>query len=194
LVGWLKQILWKLCMDSKIDRLLKNYSNARKSWEVWCFMSGLNKELKQEHRASKLKVDKSPLYSHLRFLAMKDYHIELYKVLKNTQNNKDNVNTLLERRVRSNPKNKLEVEKALQDLNSEITTVNNHCEIRDKYFAHLDKNYENFTSKKSYVSETHNLFHIIEMGIIALTSEEQLKKELAKIESREEYYISAFLQ
>jgi hypothetical protein len=31
------------------------------------------------------------------------------------------------------------------------------------------------------------------MGIIALTSEEELKKELAKIESRDDYRISAFL-
>lgn len=180
-------------MGSKIDRLLKNYSNARKSWEAWCFMSGLNNELKQEYRTTKLQVDNSPLLSHLRYVAMKDYHIELYKVLKNTLNNKDNINILLEKRFRSNPKNKSEVEKALQAINSETTIINAHCEIRDKFYAHLDKGYENYTSKKSYVVDTGNLFHIIEMCIIALTSEEQLKKELEKINSRDDYRISSFL-
>jgi hypothetical protein len=181
-------------MASKIDRLLKNYSNARKSWEVWCYMSGLSNECKQEFRATKLQVDNSTLLSHLRSLAMKDYHIELYKVLKNTLNNKDNIFTLLEKRVRSNPKNKLEVEKALQVLNAEMKIINDHCHIRDKFYAHLDKDYEKFTSKKTYVADTGNLFHIVEMGIIALTSEEQLKKELEKIDSRDDYRISGFLQ
>ena len=78
-------------------------------------MSGLNNELKQEFRATKLQVENSPLLSHLRYLALKDYHIELYKVLKKSPSNKDNIFNLLEKRVLSNPKNKLEVEKALQD-------------------------------------------------------------------------------
>jgi hypothetical protein len=179
-------------MSNSIDRLLKNYCNARKSWEAWCFMSGLNNDLKQEFRASKLKVDNSPLLSHLRYLAMKDYHIELYKVLKNTLNNKDNVYALLEKRLRSNPKNKTEVEKALQAFNSEKAIVIDLCVIRDKFYAHLDKDYEKYTSKKQYVVDIRNVFHIVEMGIIALTSEEELKKELAKIESRDDYRISAF--
>jgi hypothetical protein len=180
--------------NSSLSQLLKNYSNARKSWEVWCYMSGLSNECKQEFRATKLQVDNSTLLSHLRSLAMKDYHIELYKVLKNTLNNKDNIFTLLEKRVRSNPKNKLEVEKALQVLNAEMKIINDHCHIRDKFYAHLDKDYEKFTSKKTYVADTGNLFHIVEMGIIALTSEEQLKKELEKIDSRDDYRISGFLQ
>jgi calcineurin-like phosphoesterase family protein len=155
-------------------------------------MSGLNNDLKQEFRASKLKVDNSPLLSHLRYLAMKDYHIELYKVLKNTLNNKDNVYALLEKRLRSNPKNKTEVEKVLQAFNSEKAIVIDLCDIRDKFYAHLDKDYEKYTSKKQYVVDIRNVFHIVEMGIIALTSEEELKKELAKIESRDDYRISAF--
>lgn len=178
----------------KIDRLLKNYGNARRSWEVWCYLSGLNNDCKQVYSANKLKVDKTPLLSHFRFLALKDYHIELYKVLKNTPNNKDNIFTLLEKRVRSNPKNKLEVEKALQLLNADFKLVNDHCDIRDKFYAHLDKDYEKYTTKKSYVVDTSNLFHIVEKAIIALTSEEQLKQVLSEIDSRDELRISSFLQ
>ena len=176
-------------MSKSIDRLFKNYSNARKSWETWCYLTGLNNECKQEFGATKLRVDNSPLLSHLRYLAMKDYHIELYKVLKNTPNNKDNIYTLLEKRLRSNPKNKTEVEKALQAMNSEKAIVTDLCDIRDKFYAHLDKDYEKYTSKKQYVLDTCKLFYIIEMGLIALTSEEELKKELAKIDSRYDYVL-----
>lgn len=180
-------------MSKSIDRLIKNYTNARKSWEVWCFMSGLNNELKQEFRATKLKVDNSPLLRYFRYLAMKDYHIELYKVLKNTPNNKDNVYILLKKRIRSNPKNKSALEIAHQLLNNEMAIVKDHCDIRDKFYAHLDRDYERYMSKKSYLIDTSNLFHIVEMVIIALTSEEELKKELAKIDSRNDYRISALL-
>ena len=181
-------------MDSKIDRLLKNYCNARKSWEAWRFMSGLNIDIEQVDIETMQKVDNNSLLFHLRFLAMKDYHIELYKVLKKTQNNKENIYNLLEKRIRSNPKNKSELEKALQLLNAEMAIVNDHCDIRDKFYAHLDKDYENYTSKKSYVNDTSNLFHIVEIGIIALTSEEQLKNGMAKIDSSDDYRNSGFLQ
>ena len=70
-----------------------------------------------------------------------------------------------------------------------MAIVNDHCDIRDKFYAHLDKDYETYTSKKSYVADTGNLFYIVEMGIIALTSEEQLKKELEKIDSSDDYSV-----
>ncbi len=176
-------------MSKSIDRLIKNYSNARKSWEAWCFMSGLNKGFEQVDRETKQKVDNNPLLFHLRFLAMKDYHIELYKVLKESSNNKDNIFLLLSKKIRSNPKNKSEIETALKELIAESTIINDHCNIRDKFYAHLDKNYEDFTSKKSYVTDTGNLFYLVEKAIIALTSDERLKDELSKIESRNDYFL-----
>lgn len=176
-------------MSKSIDRLIKNYSNARKSWEAWCFMSGLNDGVKQVNRETKNLVDNNPLFFHLRFLAMKDYHIELYKVLKESPNNKDNIFLLLSKRIRSNPKNKSEVETAIKELIAESTIIADHCNIRDKFYAHLDKNYEDFTSKKSYVTDTGNLFYLVEKAIIALTSDERLKDELAKIESRNDYFL-----
>ncbi len=136
-------------MSNSIDRLLKNYINARKSWEMWCFMSGFNKNLKREFREVKLKVDNSPLLYNLRFLAMKDYHIELYKVLKNSKNNGDNIFLLLQNRIKSNPKNKAELEIALQELNEENSIITSTCDIRDKFYAHLDKNYEKILLKKA---------------------------------------------
>lgn len=174
-------------MSKSIDRLIKNYTNARKSWEVWCFMSGLNNELKQEFRATKLQVENSPLLSHLRYLAMKDYHIELYKILKESSKNKDNIFILIEKRIRSNPKNKADVELALTELKNSNDIVGDICNVRDKFYAHLDKDYLKYISKKSYVKDTHNIFVLIEKAIIVLTSIERLNSELNKIESREDY-------
>ncbi len=174
-------------MSKSVDRLIKNYTNARKSWEVWCYMSGLNNDLKEVDRITRQKVNNEPLLFHLRFLAMKDYHIELYKILKNTSNNKDNIFNLLNRRLKSNPVNKSSVIAALDDLNNSISLAQDVCNIRDKYYAHLDKNYEKHTSQKTYVKDVGYLFSIIERAIISLTSEERLIDELNRIESREDY-------
>ncbi len=152
-------------------------------------MSGLNNMIKHVDRETKQKVDNNPLLFHLRFLAMKDYHIELYKVLKESYNNKDNIFLLLSKRIRTNPTNKIEVEKALQALNDANSIVIDICDVRDKCYAHLDKDYEKYTSKKQYVVDISNLFYIIEMGIIALSSKEELNIELAKIESRNDYFL-----
>lgn len=150
-------------------------------------MSGLNNELKQVDRKTKQKVDNEPLLFHLRFLAMKDYHIELYKVLKETPNNKDNIFLLLSKKIRSNPRNKADVELAITELKNSNEIVEDICNVRDKFYAHLDKDYLKYTSKKSYVKDTHNLFVAVEKAIIALTSLEQLMAELDKIDSREDY-------
>jgi ADP-heptose:LPS heptosyltransferase len=150
-------------------------------------MSGLNNELKQVDRKTKQKVDNEPLLFHLRFLAMKDYHIELYKVLRESSNNKDNVFLLLSKKFRSNPKNKADVELALTKLINSKEKVEDICNVRDKFYAHLDKDYLKYTSKKSYPSDVHNIFVLIENAIIVLTSFERLNSELNKIESREDY-------
>lgn len=187
MVGWLRRLYWYFCMSNSIDRLLKNYCNSRKSWEAWCYLAGLNDNLEQQFRLTKTQVDNSPLLSHLRFLAMKDYHIELYKVLKKSNFNKDNLFLLLEKRLRSNPKNKNQVEVALYNLNDYSEVIDAHCNVRDKYYAHLDKDYKKYIENNRYVSETHHLFHLIEKGIIELTSLEVLQSQLKMIESRKDY-------
>jgi hypothetical protein len=118
---------------------------------------------------------------------MKDYHIELYKVLRESSNNKDNVFLLLSKKFRSNPKNKADVELALTKLINSKEKLEDICNVRDKFYAHLDKDYLKYTSKKSYPSDVHNIFVLIEKAIIVLTSIERLNSELNKIESREDY-------
>lgn len=174
-------------MSKSIDRLIKNYTNARKSWEVWCFMSGLNNMLIQDDRETRLNVDNEPLLFHLRFLAMKDYHIELYKVLRETSNNKDNVFHLLSKKIGSNPKNKADLELSLTELRNSNEIVEDICNIRDKFYAHLDKDYLKYTSRKSYPKDVHNIFVLIEKSISTLTSIERLQLELSEIKSREDY-------
>lgn len=174
-------------MNSSVDRLLKNYLNARKSFEAWCFMSGLDNHLNLINREVSEKVDKNPLLFHLRFLAMKDFNIELYKVLKNSPKNKDNIYNLLEKRIKSNPKNLSELEIVHKKLRDEEFVIKNLCDIRDKFYAHLDKNFEKYLSTRSNIVDIQNLFSIIEKAIIVLYSKEELKTKLSSLHSRNDF-------
>lgn len=176
-------------MNESVDRLLKNYLNARKSWEAWCFMSGLNNNLELKSNLVRKNIDSNPLLFHLRYLAMKDYHIELYKVLKNSPSNKDNIYILLEKRIKSNPKNLSELEIGYNKLIDEEVLIKDLCDIRDKFYAHLDKNFEKYLSNKNKLENTQYLFSIIEEIIILLTSYEELMLNLKVIESREDYFL-----
>jgi hypothetical protein len=176
-------------MNSSVDRLIKNYLNARKSFEAWCFMSGLDNHLNLINQEIREKVDKNPLLFHLRFLAMKDFSIELYKILKNSQRNEDNIYDLLEKRIKSNPKNLSELEIVHKKLRDEEVVIKDLCDIRDKFYAHLDKNFEKYLSTRSNIVDIQNLFSIIEEIIILLTSYEELMLNLKAIESREDYFL-----
>lgn len=177
-------------MNASIERLIKNLCNARRSWEVWCFMSGLNNNLKQVNREVRQKVEDDKLLFHLRYLAMKDYYIELYKVLKKSTNNKDNIFKLLESNLEiSSPEKKVLISEAIDGLTSANEIISDVCNVRDKFYAHLDHDYESYISRKSYVKDTLHLFCLIESGIIALTSKDVLVKHLNKIPSWDEYTI-----
>ena len=174
-------------LKNSIDRLIKNYCNARKSWEAWCYLSGFDNDLKISKKEVRQTVDENPLFFHLRYLSMKDYYIELYKVVKETPNNKDNIFNLLQKRIKSNPKNIDEIKTALNGLNNIKVTITDICNIRDKFYAHLDKDFKKYTATKINILSTNQIFEKIEKGIISLTSMEVLIKHLNNIESREDY-------
>ena len=68
-------------MDEKTtERLLKNYYNARKSWEGWCYLNNI--DLKKKNSSIREYVDQNELLYHCRYLLLKDLHIELYKIIK----------------------------------------------------------------------------------------------------------------
>lgn len=152
-------------------------------------MAGLNNDLELKGNLVSKNIDNNPLLFHLRYLAMKDYHIELYKVLKNSTNNKDNIYNLLEKRIKSNPKNISELEIVLKKLRDEEVVIKDLCDIRDKFYAHLDKNFEKYLLNKNKLEKTQYLFSIIEEIIILLTSYEELMLNLRTIESREDYFL-----
>ena len=58
--------------------------------------------------------------------------------------------------------------------------------IRDKYYAHLDKDYEKYVAEQTnttFISIT-TCLSIIEKSIVTLTSKNELKSYLDKIPSR----------
>ena len=123
-------------MDEETKRLLKNYSNARRSWEVWCFM--VNYEVKAVRFDLGKHFRHDNFLSHYIYLSMKDYYIEMSKVVKKTKNNKDNIFYLLQTQIDSKTERSLEAQKCLDELSGIEVVIQAICTLRDKFYAHLD--------------------------------------------------------
>lgn len=171
-------------MTSKIERLLKSYTNCRKSWECWCFMANFNVE--KNNLRIVVNVNNNPLLFHLRFLALKDFCIEAYKILKNSKNNPDNIFTQLKEFENVNADKSFEVNECLISLDNETQTITHICNVRDKFYAHLDKESNDYIDDFK-VRNILKCFMAIEKAIIVLSSEETLKRCLDNITSRNEF-------
>ncbi|MBL0331134.1 MAG: hypothetical protein IPP64_17380 [Bacteroidetes bacterium] len=179
-------------MKEKIERLLKNYSNTRRSWESWCYLVSSGDfdfyTGRFDYETSVRKIaDNNKLLYHLRYLAFKDCHIELYKIVKNTTNNKDNIFILLNLLKIQRPDLQKEIQECLkmfEDLSAEIKKMTT---VRDKFYAHLDPDYKEHLDTKSGMEEYNKTLIAIETAIILLTSRETLQKVLDEIPSRNDF-------
>jgi hypothetical protein len=171
-------------MTSKIRRLLKNYSNARQSWEAWCFMINFN--CKQPSRERLAYIDSNDLLFHLRYLALKDFHIEIYKVLKEGKYDTDSVFKFLRETELNDKTKERDVQLNLSGLESCKTTIKELCDIRDKFYAHLDKDYEKYLITGTKLLDISKCFMAIEKSIITITSFDILQSYLDKIPSRDD--------
>ena len=77
----------------------------------------------------------------------------------------------------------------MKDLLEIWDSIKDVCDIRDKFYAHLDKDFKKYTVNKINIISTNKLFEKIEKGIITLTSLEVLTENLNQINSREDYDI-----
>jgi hypothetical protein len=168
--------------EKETERLLKNYRNARKSWEGWCYLNDI--DLKKDNTSIKNYVDKNELLFHCRYLLLKDLHIELYKIIKDKEStSRDNIFKLL--RNINNEQSKTLVEN-LNNFKSELNSITN---VRDKFYAHLDENYEDFLESFS-IENYYKTFEFIESAIIILGKEKELLESLKTIPSRDEFKIN----
>lgn len=164
--------------DVQINRLLKNYTNARKSWEGWCFMNNLG--LKINNIKIRKQCEENILLSHCRYLLLKDVHIELYKMLKDSKNTKDSLFKYL--REVDNEEGVKWIDK-LTDKELDIGSILN---VRDKFYAHLDEDYGEYLSDYK-VDNYHEIFRLIEQSIISLGLEKKLFFHLKMIPSKDEF-------
>lgn len=171
-------------MTEDIERLLFNYSNARKSWEAWCFLGNLH--LKVPNYKVRNYADNNQLLFHLRYLTLKDFHIEIYKILKDNKNNRDNIFELLRSVSPDNPKYK-DAMQNLEDLKNHGPAIKDITNIRDKYYAHLDIDYGSYIENDRSVVDMYKCFELIEKSIITIASMEYLMGYLDKIPSRDEF-------
>ena len=175
-------------MENSIERLLLNYSNARQSWEAWCFMINFNCKKPGQERVR--YIDTHDLLFHLRYLAMKNFYIEMYKVLRESGNNKDSVFALLKRKQKEDVTKYDAVELNLSELDKCRDTTKRILELRDKYYAHLDEKYENYLNQGFLLDDITQCFVAVENSIITLTSLKTLQSYLEKVLSRDEFVLS----
>lgn len=179
-------------MNESIERLLKNYLNTRKSWESWCYLvsSGdLNFHTGQYDYETSIrkKVDNNVLLNYLRYLAFKDFHIEVYKIIKNSSNTKDNIFSLLKMYLIKRPDLESEIQSCLKSFENLQSEIKKMTDVRDKFYAHLDPNYKEYIETKSGLVEYNKTLIAIETAIIMLTSKESFQKVLDEIPSRNEF-------
>lgn len=160
------------------DRLLKNYHNARKSWEGWCYLNNI--DLKTKKPEIRSYADENELLYYTRYLFLKDIYIELYKIIKKSNSSKDNIFKLLENH--NTEESKLHLEK-LNDFENELKYLTN---TRDKFYAHLDPNYAEIV-KGFKIKDYYKTFELIEQAIFILGKENQLLELLSTIPSRDEF-------
>lgn len=148
-----------------------------------------NLDLKQTKPEVLAYADKNELLYHLRYLSLKDFHVEMYKILKDTSNNKDNIFGLLRNLQADNSKCD-EANQLLSDLNAHAIAIKGVNDARDKYYAHLDSDYEKYIIRGIPIADLYKCFELVERAIIILSSIEYLKSFLEKIPSRDEFELS----
>lgn len=173
-------------MNTPISRLLINYSNARRSWEAWLFMA--NYHLTKPDPNEREYINNNELLHHLRYLAFKNFHIEIYKIVKVSKNNNDNIFNLLEKLIERNNSKRLSAEKNLLKLTKNKNTIKRICDIRDKIYAHLDEDYKSYQKQGVPINFYLDCFVAIEEGIMTLTSLKTLQSFLDKIPSKDDLH------
>lgn len=181
-------------MQDRINRLLLNYSNARKSWESWCFMNEIslngNEIFRSSQNESILKtVEGNVLLAHFRYLALKDFYIEMYKIVKDSSSSRDNIFLLLREALIHNPNLRSQIENTLKNLEILKPEIKKITDIRDKIYAHLDPGYDKYFNHFRLESY-YDMFIAIENSIIILTSKDEFQKVLDLIPSRNEFYLN----
>lgn len=177
----------KINFDESLERLLKNYFNFRKSWESWCYLSNL--EVKYSTEDIRKYADDNDLLFHLRYVVMKDYHIEYYKMFKvsyNKDNNRDNIFRLLSFYLELNPIKEKAVSLVLKKLHSCSEVIKRALDVRDKFYAHLDYDYKSYNGTFKFHDFEDSLV-ALEGAIILLVSKKKFKQVLSEIPSRNDF-------
>jgi hypothetical protein len=178
-------------MEEKIKRLILNYINTKRSWDAWWYMSWTG-PMDESTGLSNLKsspkaiVDQNDLLTYSRYLAWKDFHIEISKIVTYSKH-KDDIYSLLRKFSDNNPQRKQEVNKNINDLDSLKNVIENIIKRRNNVYAHLGPDHKLYGGLGA-VDPYEKLFETLERAIETLTS----KEELDEIKSRQPIYFFAF--
>jgi hypothetical protein len=117
---------------------------------------------------------------------MKDYHIEYYKMLKQSKNNGDNIFRLLNVYLELNPTKEKVVSLALKKLCSCSEVIKKALDVRDKFYAHLDYDYKSHNGTFKFRDFEDSLV-VLEEAIVLLVSKKRFKQVLLQIPSRSDF-------
>ena len=134
------------------------------------------------NKSSRKYADDNDLLDYARYLFSKDIHIELYKIIKDSESTVDNIFKLLKSYISPEAISHLS---KLKEFESELKAI---TDPRDKFYAHLDSDYKKFLVSFK-VDIYYNVFELIEQAIIILGKEKELKDLLKTIPSRDEFVL-----
>ena len=144
-----------LDMTIPSERLIFNYTHARRSWESWCYM--VNYDVKVDNTEISDFVTNDNLLVHLRYLGLKDFHVEITKIIKESNNYSDNIFKLLKAITNHDNPKKADALKNLEELNNCSEIIKSIIAARDKYFAHLDPDFNEYLKSLSILDINHCL-------------------------------------
>jgi hypothetical protein len=170
-------------LDNTRERLIRTYSNIRRNYEIILYLSSSN------NRELNRFVDKNELLSHWRYLTFKDLDIEIVKAISvrmaRGKSNYDFDGLLIYILINSElsyvSKKKLYIKMLV--LKEAIKTIKS---TRDKFYAHIDPEYEIFLGNQS-LSDLEKIVFLIQDVMCKVFGNKEMIAILSSIPSSKDY-------
>lgn len=159
------------------------FTNIRKDWEILMYLSHRNR------REIKNYVDDNPLLFHWRYLTFKDIFIEIDKMISHRSKGKDKPKTLQGKIIDTisnsdlSEKNKLELRKR---LSKRLETIKQITSVRDKYYAHLDKDFKGYLGGIR-MNDLRKLIFVVQGILVRVYGKRDIEEILKEIPSSDDY-------
>ena len=174
-------------MNNTKQRLIRTYVNIRRNYEIILYLT------KRKNRAISILVNSDELLSHWCYLTFKDLHIEIDKAIsfRKPKNKKETdfvfsglvMHIFNESNLNENKKAKLY--NKILTLKDAIKTIRN---TRDKFYAHIDADYESYLGNQS-LRDIEKIVFLIQDIMCKIFGNKEVTEILNTIPSSNDYSI-----